>query len=76
MIFDRGIVTHRHVTIPPSALRADTSLYTREAVGSGVQHIFNKNAIAGGRIVHKNMGNGADELAVLDDETAGHADVK
>ena len=42
----------------------------------GVQHVFNENAISGSGIVNKNMSNGTDELAVLDDGTAGHADVK
>ena len=30
-----------------------------------IQHVFNKDAVAGGRIVHKDMSNGADEFAVL-----------
>ena len=42
----------------------------------GIQHIVNEDAISGGRIVHKNMGNGADQFSVLNDRTAGHADVK
>ena len=41
-----------------------------------VQHILNKDAISGGGVVHKDMGDGADELAVLNDRTATHADVK
>ena len=41
-----------------------------------VEHVFDENAVAGGRIVNKDMSNGADELAVLDDRRAGHADVK
>ena len=36
-----------------------------------VQHIFDKNAIAGGRIVDKDMSNGARQFAVLNDGTAG-----
>ena len=67
---------HRYITIPPSALRAATSLYTREALGCGVQHIFDEDAIPGGRIVNKDMGHGAHQFAVLDDRAAGHADVK
>ena len=41
-----------------------------------VQHVFDEDAIAGGGVVDQDMGHGADELAVLDDGTAGHADVK
>ena len=37
-----------------------------------VQHVFDENAIAGGGVVHKNMGDRANELAVLDDGAAGH----
>ena len=32
-----------------------------------IEHILNEDAISGGRIVNKDMSNGADELAVLDD---------
>ena len=39
-------------------------------LGRCVQHVFNKDAISGGRIVHKDMGDGADEFAVLDDWTS------
>ena len=41
-----------------------------------VQHVFDKDPVAGIRIVDKDMGDGADELAILDDRRAGHADVK
>ena len=43
---------------------------------SGVQHVFDENAVTHGGVIHKHMGHGADELAVLDDGAAGHADVK
>ena len=33
----------------------------------GFEHIFNKNSIAGGGVVDQDVGNGADEFAVLDD---------
>ena len=76
LIFDWGIVTHRYITIPPSALRAATSLYTREALCRCIQHIFNKDAVAGGGVVNKDMGHGAHQLAVLYNRRGGHADVK
>ena len=41
-----------------------------------VQHIFNKYAVAGGGVVDKDMRYSADQLAILDDGAAGHADVK
>ena len=41
-----------------------------------VQHVLNKNAVACGGVVHKDMGHGAHQFAVLDNRTAGHADVK
>ena len=37
----------------------------------GIQHIFNKDPVAGIRTVYKDMGYGTDELAILDDGTAG-----
>ena len=42
----------------------------------GVQHVFNENAVAGGGVIDEDMGNCAHQFAVLDDGTAGHADVK
>ena len=42
----------------------------------GVEHIFDEDAIAGGRIVNKDMSNGAYQFSVLNDGTAAHADVK
>ena len=41
-----------------------------------VKHIFNKDSIPHCWIIDQNMGDGADELAVLDNGTAAHADVK
>ena len=41
-----------------------------------IQHILNKDAVACRGIIHQHMGYGADELTVLDDGTAAHADVK
>ena len=32
---------------------------------SSVQHVFNENAISGGRIVNKDMSNGAYQFSVL-----------
>ena len=37
-----------------------------------VEHIFNENAVAGGGVVDKNVGHGADQLAVLENGTAAH----
>ena len=76
MIFDWGIVTHRYITIPPSALRAATSLCTREALRCCIEHIFNKDAVASGGVIDQHMSNGAYQFSVLDNRTAGHADVK
>ena len=36
----------------------------------GGKHIFNKNAVARGRVVHKNVRGRAHQLAVLDDGAA------
>ncbi len=41
-----------------------------------IQHIFDENAISRRRVVHQHMGDSADEFSVLNDRTAGHADVK
>ena len=76
VIFDWGIVTYRYNTIPPSALRAATSLYTREALGCCVQHIFDKDAVSGGGVVYQHMGHRTYQAAVLYDRRAGHECVK
>ena len=41
-------------------------------LGRCIQHIFHKKAVAGGGIVHKDMGDSAYQFSVLDDGTAGH----
>ena len=38
-----------------------------------IQHIFDEDAISGGRIVNKDMGDGAHQFPILNDGTAGHA---
>ena len=76
VIFDWGIAVCRYITIPPSRLRRATSLCTREALGRGVEHIFDEDAVARCGIVYKNMGDCADQFAVLNDGAAAHADVK
>jgi len=58
---------------PPKAVLSESQ---REALSCRIQHVFNKNAIARCGIIYQNMGHGADELAVLNDWTAAHADVK
>ena len=40
---------------------------TGEAFALSLQHVLNENTISGGGVVHKNMGNGTDELAFLGD---------
>ena len=37
-----------------------------------IQHILNKYAVSGGRIVDQHVGDGTDELAVLHDGRAAH----
>ncbi len=41
-----------------------------------IKHVFDKNAVAHCGVVYEDMGHCADELAVLDNGAAGHADVK
>ncbi len=41
-----------------------------------IQHVFDKNAVAGGGIIDKDVGDSTNELAVLKDGTAGHECVK
>jgi len=53
------------LTIPPSALRAATSLCTREALCCRVQHIFNKDTIASRWVIHKDMGHRTHQFSVL-----------
>ena len=45
-------------------------------LGCRIQHILNEDTIAGGGVIHQDVGDGADDMAVLDNRTAGHADVK
>ena len=45
-------------------------------LGRGVQHIRYKDSIPRGRVIDKHVGHSTDELAVLDDGAAAHADVK
>ena len=37
-----------------------------------IQHVFNEDAVSGGRVVHKDMGYRAYQFPVLDNGTAGH----
>ena len=39
---------------------------------SCVYHVFDEDAVAGGGVVDENMGNRADQLAILDDGAAAH----
>ena len=47
-----------------------------KALGCGIQHIFDKNAISAGGVIDQDMGHRADEFAILDDGAAGHECVK
>ena len=49
--------------------------HQREALGGG-EHVFDEDAVADCGVVDEDVGDGADELAVLDDGTAGHECVK
>ena len=40
------------------------------------EHVFDEDAVPGGGVVHQHVCDGAHQSAVLDDRTAGHADVK
>ena len=51
-------------------------IHSHTSLCCGIQHIFDEDAVTRRRIIHQHMGHGADELAVLDDGAAGHADVK
>ena len=37
-----------------------------------IQHVFDKDPVTLGGVVDKDMGDGADEVAVLEDGRAGH----
>ena len=41
-----------------------------------MQHIFDENAISGGRGIHKDVEHGAHHFVVLDDGAVAHADDK
>ncbi len=40
---------------------------------SVLQHVFDKNSISLGGVLNKNVGNGPDQLPVLDDRAAAHS---
>ena len=61
---------HSHKGQPSASASLSAHLCRR------LQHIFDEDAVALRGVVNQDMGNGADEFAVLDDGTAGHADVK
>ena len=42
----------------------------------GGKHILDEDAVTGCGIIHQHVGDGADELAVLDNGAAGHVCVK
>ena len=44
-------------------------------LGCSVQHIFYEDAVTRCGVIHKDVGHGADEFALLDDGAAGHARV-
>ena len=44
----------------------------REALGSGIQHIFDKNPVTSCRVVYENMGHRTHQLAVLNNEASAH----
>ena len=59
----------------------DKSLRTRKSQGQNalgfllpcrIQHIFDEDPVAFGGFVDKNVGNGADDLAVLNNRVAAH----
>ena len=45
-------------------------------LGCCIQHVFNEDAISGGGVVDEDVGDSADQFAILNDGTAAHADVK
>ena len=56
--------------------RANTGAICDRPLCRGIEHVFDEDTVAGGGIVDEDMGDGADQLAVLDNGTAAHADVK
>ena len=59
----------------PSGLHPQLRM-TGVVSGRGVQYTLDKDPIPGGWVIHRHMGYRAHQFAVLDDRTAGHADVK
>ena len=43
---------------------------------SSIQHIFDEDAVAHGGVIDKDMGDGTYQFTILNNRTAGHADVK
>ncbi len=49
------------------------SLFLPWGKSGGRKHIFNKNPITAGRVIHQHVGDGADEFAVLQNGAARHS---
>ena len=58
----------------PGHFQAQSSYAPQQGVGSScsIEHIFNEDAVARGGIVYKDVGDGADQLTILNDGTSGH----
>ena len=65
-----------HPTPHPTSLALGHLPLEGKSLACCGQHVFNEDAVAHGRVVHQHMGHSAHQFAVLNDGTAGHADVK
>ena len=54
----------------------ETKCLCQKILPRRTQHVFDEAAVASGGVIHEDMGHRADELSVLYNRRAGHADVK
>ena len=60
------------ISLPPSALRAATSLIRGRLLRNSVQHIFNENAVPSRWVIHRHMGHRAHKFPILNNGTSSH----
>ena len=52
--------------------KTEANCLCQKFLSGGIQHILNKYAVTSGWIIHKHMGYGTHDFAVLYNGTAGH----
>ena len=62
-----------HPTPHPTSLALGHLPLEGKSLACCGQHVFNEDAVAAGGVVDQHVGDGADQVAVLDNGTSAHA---